>query len=66
MLQHWVDWKLRFINYFIFLSFRLSQSHDPVGGLTWVESNQFFFLILSFNIELIRNYDSYFVLICFL
>jgi hypothetical protein len=43
MLQHWVDWKLRFINYFIFLSFRLSQSHDPIGGLTWVESNQFFF-----------------------
>jgi len=53
---------------FNLLSIRLSQSHDSEHEFSRLikVTRVIFFSISSFNIEFIKNWVSYFVLICFL
>jgi len=63
ILQHWADWKLKFVICFDLLFMGLSQSYDPsykFDKLTWVVFLgllliAFFKKISSFNVELIEN-----------
>jgi hypothetical protein len=65
ILQHWANWRLKFVISFDLLSVELSRSYDPSREFDWLTRVIFlglfligFFSIASFNIELIKNRAS--------